>query len=224
MNWNMDFDLNGGRIKKLENNGKLILGTFERVDGKTGNTHICVPNFAEEGIETGLVFHGSFRNMEWSGDLETGFVVREMGLEVTQKFELKNKFVQRVSVKNIGEIEQPVNIGIHNYFAVSNNWVGLKINGQDVTEEIIDSLFIEAKEHNVIEFLNGRKMNIDLEGLNFFKLWTGFIEEEGQKVFDTEYVCIEPVRGKSGEYFGKEESMLKPGELLEVSQTISITR
>lgn len=220
MNWNIEFDLKGGRVKKLKKNGKLVLGTFDRVDGKTGNTHICVPNFAEEGMESGLPFHGPFRNVEWRGDLETGYVAREMGLEVTQEFELKSKFVQKVIVKNIGEVEQPVNVAIHNYLVAGNNWVGLKINGVDRTEEIIDSLFIEAKEHNVIEFMNGKKINLDLEGFNFFKLWTGFVEEEGQKVFDTEYVCIEPVRGKSGEYFGKEESMLKPGEVLEVSQTI----
>lgn len=220
MNWKLEFDLKGGRIKKLEKNKKLILGTFDRVDGKIGNTHLCVPNFEEEGKKGILPFHGLFRNIEWRGDLETGFVARETGLEVIQEFELKTKFVHKISVKNIGEIDQPVNIALHDYWAVSDNWVGLKINGVDVTEGIIDSLYIEAKEHNVIEFMNGKKINVDLKGFNFFKLWTGFVEEEGQKVFDTEYVCIEPVRGKSGEYYGTKESILKPGESLEVSQTI----
>lgn len=221
MNWNLDFDLNGGRIKKLEKDGKLILGTFERVDGKEGNTHVCVPNFADEGMEKALPFHGPFRNMKWNKEGDFSFVAREMGLEVRQKFDLKNKFIQTIMVKNIGEIEQPINVGIHNYFAAGENWVGLKINGVDVTEEIMDSLFVEAKDHNVIEFLNGKKISIDLRGFKFFKLWTGFVVEEGQKVFDTEYVCIEPVRGKSGEYYGKKESILKPGEELTTSQTIS---
>lgn len=219
MKWNFETDLNGGRIKKLEKDGVLILGTFERVDGKAGNTHVCVPNFAEERTETGLPFHGPFRSLMWQGDSSRLSAIN-MGLEVTQKFELDSKFTQKISVKNIGEAKQPVNVAIHNYFAAEDNWVGLKINGVDVTEEILDSLFVKAKEHNVIEFLNGKKINIDLKGFNFFKLWTGFVVEEGQKVYDTEYVCIEPVRGKSGEYYGKEESILKPGEILEVNQTI----
>ena len=219
MKWNFETDLNGGRIKKLEKDGVLILGTFERVDGKAGNTHVCVPNFAEEGLETGLPFHGPFRSLVWQGN-NSKLLVSNIGLEVMQKFELDSKFTQKISVKNIGEVKQPVNVAIHNYFAAEDNWVGLKINGVDVTEEILDSLFFKAKEHNVIEFLNGKKINIDLKGFNFFKLWTGFVMEEGQKVYDTEYVCIEPVRGKSGEYYGKEESILRPGEILEVSQTI----
>ena len=36
--WRLEVDLVGGRIVSLVKNGQGILGTFERIDGKTGNT------------------------------------------------------------------------------------------------------------------------------------------------------------------------------------------
>lgn len=222
--WKLEVDLNGGRVKKLERCGELVLGTFNRIDGKTGNTHVCVPNFADEGMENGLPFHGPFRNMEWEVEMKNEkrliIFAEEMDLKVRQIFELGEKFRQEITVKNTGKTQLPVNIGLHNYWAVKGNWLGTKINGKDVVDEIIESKFIEAKEKNLIEFGDGRKINLELDCFNCLKLWTGFEEQDDQKIFDVDYVCIEPVRGKSGEYYGKKESILEAGKEIGVKQTI----
>ena len=36
--WELVVDLEGGRVNSLKNRGVLILGSFERIDGKRGNT------------------------------------------------------------------------------------------------------------------------------------------------------------------------------------------
>ena len=89
--WELIFDLSGGRIVSLKNKDKFILGTFQRIDGKTGNTHVCTPNFAEEGMEKyNLPFHGPFRNSEWTliNNSETNLEINCVndGLEVKQIF------------------------------------------------------------------------------------------------------------------------------------------
>ena len=48
-NWLLKIDLEGGRIYELSKEGEKILGTYERIDEKIGNTHVCIPNFAREG-------------------------------------------------------------------------------------------------------------------------------------------------------------------------------
>lgn len=225
-NWKLNVDLNGGRIESLSFDNKLILGTFDRIDGKSGNTHVCVPNFAEDGMNIGLPFHGPFRGMEWKLDENNQnkiiIVAENMGLEVKQIFEIGEKCSQKLIVKNIGKDNQPLNMAIHDYWSVNGNWLGTRLNNENIEDGIIDSDFVESEGKNVIEFVDGRKIELELKGFDYLKLWTGFTEENEQKVFDVGYICVEPVQGKSGEYFGTEKSILKPGEVREVEQIISL--
>jgi len=65
--WKVEIDLHGGRNVNLLYGDRCILGTYNRIDGKLGNTHICVPNFAHEGVqEFDLPFHGPARNQRWN--------------------------------------------------------------------------------------------------------------------------------------------------------------
>ncbi len=93
-------NLQGGKIEELVLDDVKILGTYDRIDGKTGSTHICVPNFASEGTkEYGLPFHGPARNLEWQvvnqseNSLEIKVIIEALekyksSLEVTQIFTL----------------------------------------------------------------------------------------------------------------------------------------
>ena len=105
--WSVEIDLNGGRIKRLEKDRQKILGTYERIDGKIGNTHICVPNFAAEGVEKfGYVFHGPFRNALWrlvcQSENRIEISCEIDSLLVNQIFEIGDDFNHKVQVRNVG--------------------------------------------------------------------------------------------------------------------------
>ena len=226
-------DLIGGRIKTLKCKNREILGTFERIDGKLGNTHVCVPNFGEEGKELGLPFHGPFRNIEWknpkkstpdpSFDKEGNLLIfaENLDLRVTQKFSLKNGFEHKVLVENIGKEAKPVNVVIHNYFRAPKGFEGMKINGVEVSEIVKKDDYFAIKERNEIEIKGQDKLFFEVKGFNYVRLWTGRKEIDGNLVFDETYVCIEPVIGKGG-YFGSRESLLEPGEIREVRQKVMV--
>ena len=59
-----------------------------------------------------------------------------------------------------------------------------------------------------------------MTGFKYAKLWTGFLEEGNNKIFDNNYVCIEPIMEKDEKFFGSEDPMLLPGEKKEVEQII----
>jgi galactose mutarotase-like enzyme len=227
--WKLVIETKGGRIVNLDKDGQNILGTFERIDGKQGNTHVCVPNFGEEGMEEyGLPFHGPSRNEEWNLIEQTDKKIRinfkfegtekYLGkLLIEQEFDLEDGFRQKIRVENIGEKDVPVNLAIHNYWNAKNGWQGLKINESDVSKIVKNDDYFEVKNQNIILFPDGRKMRLDLDGFTSVRLWTG--RNDGQ--YDQSYVCIEPVIGGEG-YFGNERSILKVGEVKEANQRIVV--
>ena len=230
-NWVVEIDLNGGRVVSLKKNNQEILGTFERIDGKKGNTHVCVPNFGEEGMEKyDLPFHGPSRNEEWrlikktENKIKISYEFKSTekylsNLLIEQEFSLKNGFRHRVVVKNIGEKDVPVNVAIHNYWTINNSWLGLKINDVDVSQIVKNDDYFEVKDKNVILFSDRKEVNFNLKGLNNVRLWVARKGDENNIVYDQKYVCIEPVIGK-GNFFGSEESILKVGKTKEVEQTV----
>jgi len=225
MSWNLEIDLNGGRIKKLERDGELILGTFERIDGKEGNTHICVPNFAAEGMDKhGFIFHGPFRNSEWvlvdKTENSWEIVCEIDGLNVDQKFKTGENFEQEIRVRNVSSDPKRVNVAMHNYWATEDGWEGAKLNGMDITEGIKESIDLETKKENILEIPNKKNINWQLTGFKYVKLWTGFKEENDKKIFDKNYICVEPTMEKEG-FVETDESFLPPGEEIVLGQKIS---
>jgi D-hexose-6-phosphate mutarotase len=222
--WQLEIDLNGGRIVNLGKDGQKILGTFERIDGKSGNTHICLPNFAAEGIEKfGFIFHGPFRNSEWKlmnqteSSLEINCEID--GLNVDQKFVIGEKFEQEIKVKNMSNDSKRVNIAVHNYWDTEFGWEGSKLDGMNLKKGIEDSIDLQVGEKNVLEIPNKKTINWELDGFKYVKLWTGFKEENGEKIFDQKYICVEPTMEREG-FVETDESFFDPGEEMTLRQRI----
>lgn len=226
--WELNIDLDGGRIESLKKNGELILGSFERIDGKMGNTHLCVPNFASDGVEKyGLPFHGIFRNAKWnlvsqSNDLleidceVDGFYVRQLFAFINRSFD------QKVIIENISEQERPVNAAIHNYWSSDLGWDEVFLNGMNINTLIQNSEFINLKQSNDLNIPGKPRIKLQLFGFNYAKLWTAFLEKSGSKVFDKNYFCLEPIMQKDENFFGSLESMLNPKAKLELRQMILV--
>lgn len=226
--WELVVDLEGGRIDNLKNRGVLILGSFQRIDGKRGNTHICAPNFNNDGVKKyGLPPHGPFRNAPWvlvqrtenllEIDCETG------GLDIHQIFSLNGEyFSQKITIENKSEEEKPVNAAIHNYWSSELGWQGLTLNSFDVSLEVKQNDFVRLSSLNNLDIPGKPLIKWQLMGFNYAKLWTGFLEEGGNKIFDNNYVCVEPIMEKDENFFGNNDSMLQPKTKIELRQMIGV--
>lgn len=224
--WLLEVDLNGGRIKKLEKDRQKIFGTYERIDGKEGNTHVCVPNFASEGVEKfGFIFHGPFRNALWQlinqseNSIEISCEID--GLFVNQVFEIGKEFSHKVWVKNIGNDRKRVHVAIHNYWDTEFGWSGIKLNGHDITAGFIDNPEIKLEKNNILEIPEKKIIQWRIENLNKAKLWTGVKEVDEKRVFDEKYVCIEPMMEYEG-FVETDGSWLDPNKEIIVEQGISL--
>lgn len=222
--WLLEIDLNGGRIVNLVKDNQKILGTFKRIDGKSGNTHICVPNFSAEGVEKfGFIFHGPFRNSEWQivnqnkNSIEISSQIEN--LLVNQVFEIGKEFNQKVKVKNIGNKKKRVHVAIHNYWDTEFGWDGVKLNGYDITAGFIDNPEIKLKNNNILEIKGKKVINWQVKNFKNAKLWTGVKDYNGKRIFDKKYVCIEPEMEYEG-FVEIEESWLKPKDMVIVEQKI----
>jgi hypothetical protein len=224
--WVLEVDLNGGRIVNLLKNSQKILGTFERIDGKNGNTHICTPNFANEGIEKfGFIFHGPFRNNEWQiikQDKKSLEINCEIdGLLVIQRFLIDEEFEQIIEIKNNSSENKRINVAMHNYWDTTAGWQGAKLNGIDISEGFKTSPEMELKKENVLEFPNKKPIIWKIENFKLAKLWTGFKEENGEKKYDQKYVCIEPEMEFEG-FVETEKSWLKANKVIILNQKINL--
>lgn len=226
--WELVVDLEGGRINSLKNRMVLILGSFERIDGKRGNTHVCIPNFANDGVKKyGLPFHGYFRNAPWVLVQKTENLIEinceTMGFDVHQIFSLNGEyFSQKIIIENKNEEEKPVNVAIHNYWSSELGWQGLTLNDFDLGSGIKQNDFINLRQLNELNIPGKPLIKWQFNGFNYAKLWTGFLEESGNKIFDNNYFCIEPIMEKDENFFGSEESMLLPKTKLELRQMIGV--
>ena len=231
-------DTQGGKIVELVLDDKKILGTFSRIDGKTGATHICTPNFAGEGMEIyGLPFHGPARNVEWqvARESENMFEINvrlealekyKSALEEKQIFVISEKeFSHEVHVKNVDKFAVPVNIGIHNYFHTPNGWKTTKLNGQNIDEQIMRNLSVKvadiadsAEKISTLEIPRAKSVIIKTQGAADFVTWTGV--KDGN--YDDKYACVEPVCWFDTNFFGTPPSLLLPGETRILKQSFSL--
>ena len=226
--WELVVDLDGGRISSLKNKGILILGTFKRIDGKEGNTHLCVPNFADDGVEKyELPFHGPFRNSPWvlfqSMENSLEIECENGGLDVHQFFSFNGEnFIQKVVIENKSEEEKPINMAIHNYWSSDLGWQGTTLNNIDLSLGIKQNDFINLRQLNELNIPGKPLIRWQLAGFNYAKLWTGFLEERNSRIFDNNYFCLEPIIQKDENFFGSLKSMLRPNLKLEQRQIISV--
>jgi galactose mutarotase-like enzyme len=229
--WELILNLQGGRVAYLNYKNKNILGSFARMDGKEGNTHLCLPNFGVEGEDKyGLPFHGFARTSYWKKEEESHQYLSistwikathkyESDLQVIQKFILeKEYFQQEISVTNQGSKSVPVNVGIHNYWNTIQGWDGLAINGYKVTDLVKENGYINIGAKNEIVFPIGKKVLWELTGFNRAVLWTA--QKDGH--YNADFVCIEPVKEYALDYFGSPSSLLAPKKTFVCSQKIVI--
>lgn len=226
-NWNLKINLMGGRIEELSFKNEIILGTFKRIDEKIGNTHICTPNFGDEGMEKfGLPFHGPFRNMEWKLIFESEnrleIEVIDLKLRVRQIFEINNYFIQKVIVENLGKKERIVNVAIHNYWDSKNGWRESKLNGEKIETLVLKNTYDSLNEKNLIEIAGKRLIDWQVFGCNYGQFWTAFIENDDKKEFDEKYFCMEPSLEKQG-FLDNGKNNLGVGEKIEIGQKIKIS-
>jgi len=228
LHWTFTCDLQGGRITKLSYKGVPILGSFKRIDGKQGSTHLCVPNFAAEGMDTyGLPFHGPARNLNWTPEkqterqLEISVVLPQTKtykaeLKITQRFKLgKTGFTHLVQVRHMKGVPVPVNIAVHNYWATPLGWDNIRINHQLVSEQVKKNGFIKLSSRNLIE-IKGKKIKWEIKGFAEAVLWSAFQGES----YDSHYVCIEPVQNLERSVFRKGKHNFKQFQVKKYSQSI----
>lgn len=230
-NWSLTLDLSGGRIIELSYRDIKIFGTYNRIDGKQGNAHLCVPSFDKEGMETwGLPFHGLVRNSLWSEERKTeneisiststqATAAYPASLKVEQTFTLSDVFTHTIAVSHSSGGAAPVNIGVHYYWDTPKGWNETQINNTNMKTNIETNGTTILKPINKISFPHA-SYELTANGFQNAVLWTSFkTNVGGDKTYSQDFCCVEPVIGWPG-YFGSEESMLKKGEQKVVSLTI----
>jgi galactose mutarotase-like enzyme len=217
--------LTGGRIVELILNTIPVLGTFSRIDGKKGNTHLCVPNFGKEGIDQfNLPNHGPARDGTWQLvkkdrlSLAMQYNMPRTGiypttLSIVQKFSVtEHSFSQNVQITNTGGKKAPVNCAIHYYWHAPKGWDDVLLNGKNVSSYIKKDTSIDVEKKTIIQIPGQPSFIMDLSSnMKKVQLWTGRKAFQKTTLYDRDYVCIEPALG-TGDYFTLIESMLKPNE------------
>lgn len=229
--WSLSLDLEGGRIRSLSHKGVPVFGTYARIDGKAGSTHLCAPSFDKEGEEGyRLPFHGYARIMTWRIASQTENTITIAAttirsetyparLEIIQTFTVDNSFHHEIRVTNTEGEEVPLNVGIHYYWDTPQGWKGTQVNGVDVTDGIKTNGTKGLTKQNVLKFPHATYVLI-ADGFRDAVLWTSFkSDENGEKRFSQDYCCIEPVVAWPG-YFGTQSSIIKPGQTVSFSVEI----
>lgn len=227
----VEIDLMGARINRLVLDGKTVLSSFRRIDGKMGSTHPCTPNFDKDKrkAKVQLPQHGPARNEVWrkieasEKMLKLGYKMDGekfpglKGLSVEQTFKLTSgELTIETTHANDGSEAMPVNFGEHFYFDTTGaGWGEVTINGEKIASEVKITGRIKLNQANKIRGLAAGDLVLFQEGLPMVTTWSGRNEDETK--FDNDYVCIEPVEGRRAEgddpgFFGTKESMIEPNQ------------
>jgi len=228
----MRINLEGGRLESLVLNGQELLFSGTRIDGGTGSTHLCSPNFGPDKVGFGLPNHGPGRDKKtkWtvikdepehviqsyvigSGEVSAGNY--PSGMEIIQDYKLVDGGLKIITTHtNNGDTEAPVNSAMHFYWATllglgegDKGWEGVKVNGIDVSDKIKEDTALPWKDENIIEIPGRSPILVKQKGLPYFQCWTA--EKDGE--FDRKFAALEPAEGPE-KRFGTPESMIKPGD------------
>lgn len=212
----------GARIMALAIEGMPVLVTVTRADGKVGATHPCTPNFGKEEPDIfHLAQHGPARNVVWNVVEKTDNRITfqyeidqpgyPKGVVVTRSMQLTAKsFTLSLIHAHRGDTPAPLNYGEHCYFHTGHfGWNTLQINGISVAELIEANATVPLERENCIRFPgNDRDLILAQDGFSLAMLWAA--AKDG--MFDTNYVCIEPIEGDPKTFWHTEKSILYPNE------------
>lgn len=226
--WRLTLDLVGGRIQELSYQGIKIFGTYQRMDGKGGNTHICAPSFDKEGQEKyGLPFHGYARTLTWTVNQQTANTISisattsfselyPASLQLVQTFVLGEYLSHTVDVAHLSGAPVPVNIGMHYYWDTPLGWQEVQIQNQNIREKIEANGFMDLQEKSFITFPHARYELLS-NGFRSVMLWTSF-KSEGteEKLYSQDFCCIEPII-EWPHFFGSDKSVLYPKKTVSAS-------
>jgi hypothetical protein len=223
----------GARITELILKGRRILTSVTRGDGKIGSTtHPCIPIFGPETTTSfGIPQHGSARDKDFKvipSDTDVQLSQKIVdgtypdGLCINQVHALVNgTYILETEITNYGNHKVPVNFAEHFYWAAPKGWEGLRINGVDVTDVVKRDSSIKIEPENLIEIPGQKPIILRQKGFSVLKLWVYKNPKTGE--YDKNYVCIEPAEGDPDEdYFGSEESIIKPRQSRATEITIEI--
>jgi hypothetical protein len=142
-------------------------------------------------------------------------------LLVRQKFLISDEFEQIIEIKNNSLENKRVNVAVHNYWDTEFGWQGTKLNGVDISDGFKNNPEIKLERENILEFPDKLPIIWKVENFKLTKLWTGFKEENGKKIYDQKYVCLEPEMEFEG-FVETEESWLENGRTIELRQSINL--
>jgi len=128
-----------------------------------------------------------------------------------------------VRVKDTGNKKKRVHIAIHNYWDTECEWNEIKLNNNNISSGIINNSEIKLEKNNILKINNKKVIFWQVENLKKAKLWTGVKEDNGIKIFDQKYVCIEPEMEYEG-FVETDKSWLEPKKELVVEQRIRVER
>lgn len=213
----------GARIENLTLNGREVLDSVTRGDGKKASTHPCSPIFgAERESSFDLPQHGPVRGEQttvWEHSPSSLVLIHEikagnypLGMMIRQRFTLQQGlFTLETQHTNRGTYLAPVNFAEHFYWITPKGWEGLIINGQDVTDVVKKDSIISLKARNQIAIPGLSEIILEQTGLPYANLWAYYNEDSGE--YDQHYVCIEPVEGDPNQdFFGSRKSFIHPGD------------
>ena len=227
-NWSLFLDLDGGRIQELTHKGIKVFGTYHRIDGKIGNTHICAPSFDKEGQEKfGLAFHGYARTLQWKVEKQTADTIiistitlssktYPASLKISQEFSLNEHFIHTVSLSHLSGKAVPINIGVHYYWDTPKGWGKSSLNDEPLSTNIKTNGYMNLKKINTVVFPH-TTYELTSNGFRSAVLWTSLkIDGQENKLFSNDFCCIEPVL-EWPHFFGSEQSILHPSETISAS-------
>lgn len=217
----------GGIITALKLKGKNILyfdeKTFNGTESTRGGIPILFPNagvLRENDLFPNLKRHGFARDLEWGIDrIDNSFAEslsssvstldlypHDFSLIVSGSFESDDSFILSQEIKNLGNKDLPVSMGLHPYFNVKNEFKkDIKFNfegGKEIKEKI------DIWQNGGTVYIDNPKIKFPNEDVEVFIPDLGKIildiSIEYQKIWiwsqpDKDFVCIEPMmRGENG--------------------------
>jgi galactose mutarotase-like enzyme len=193
-----------------------------RGDGKTGFTHLCLPQLGKDPVYQGEQ-HGPARRGRWEvrserlNQLVVDYRLVEScypsSLDVVVRHVVDNHgYFNQTEVVNVGDRPMATNIGWHNYWdnSITNQLKDIELDDKDISSLIkTGSNEVNLQTINKLAIPGKPILRLTQEGYGQAVLWSASDPATNQQ--DNHYFCLEPIQ-RGRDQFGKEQSLIKPKE------------